>query len=155
MPTQEEIIAKYPTHHRVWRSMVANNHSSHITPDWRGYNGFLTFIEDMNTPPSEHAKIKRMDTAHPYSKDNCYWATPVSLSRNVRFQKSTDAMKQSLTAISFAALAKKYPTLEDATCAMEALLEKQLSGDELTWQESTEMDYLAEYITSLEEGEQP
>lgn len=144
--TKDEAIAKYPTHYRVWRSMVANNHSSQITPDWRGHYGFLTFIEDMPAPPSEHAKLKRMDTAHPYSKDNCYWATPAALSR------TTQHRQQSITQLRMEALTKKYPTLEEATAAMETMLDKQLNGTGLTYDESVDMDYLAEYITSLEEA---
>lgn len=147
--TKDEAIAQYPIHYRVWRSMVANNHSSQITPDWRGHYGFLTFIEDMSTPQSEHAKIKRMDNTAPYSKDNCYWATPAALSRTTQHRHNAVA-KQSITQLRMEALTKKYPTLEEATAAMETMLDKQLNGTGLSYNESVDMDYLAEYISTLE-----
>ncbi len=55
-----------------------------MCPEWRGPNGFQTFLQDMGEAPSEKHSLDRRDNSLGYSKANCRWATCTEQSRNRR-----------------------------------------------------------------------
>jgi len=55
-----------------------------ITVDASWLHDFPQFLADMGSRPSPQHSIERRNNDGPYSKDNCYWATPAQQSRNTR-----------------------------------------------------------------------
>lgn len=148
---KEDILAKYPIHHRAWKSMVGNNHATQVCEEWRGWYGFLRFIEDMPQPHSEHVKLKRVDEAYPFDKDNCYWATPASLSRR-KVQPHNSSKAVSVSELRTQALIKKYPSKEDKEQALGDLLNKSLDSM-LSYDEAADMEALAALLMEEEQHE--
>lgn len=67
-----------------------------VCEDW---GSFSKFLADMGPRPSEIHSVERRDVNGPYSKDNCYWATPLEQSNNKRNNRRLeyDGRTQTLT----------------------------------------------------------
>jgi len=83
----------YTRLYRVWDNMIRRCHNPNY-PQYRYYGGrgifvceawrfsFLSFLNDIGTPPSNRHQIDRIDNDKGYWKNNCRWALPVENQRN-------------------------------------------------------------------------
>lgn len=84
----------------VWSGMIGRcRNEKHISYPRYGGRGidvceewlrFENFIRDMGPRPSDKHSIDRRDNSLGYSKENCFWATPLEQSRNKRSNRRID-----------------------------------------------------------------
>jgi len=55
-----------------------------VCTQWRGKNGFATFLADMGTKPGPNYSIDRINNDGNYEPGNCQWATQEQQSNNTR-----------------------------------------------------------------------
>jgi hypothetical protein len=70
-----------PEYHRYGGAGVG------LDPKWLSFEGFL---EDMGPKPAPDAALHRIDPAHGFSKDNCYWGPPKRRARVFRAKQGYD-----------------------------------------------------------------
>lgn len=94
----------------VWHNMVRRCHCETnkdyarysgrgivVCDAWRSPGGFRRFVTDMGDRPSPKHSIDRIDSAGPYSPENCRWATMKEQQRNRSNNRRHDFNGESLT----------------------------------------------------------
>mgnify|MGYP000350742343 CR=1 FL=1 len=151
----EQLKQLHPAYYRAWKSMNTTYGVDSVSPQWRGTNGFATFIAETsklpNSPtqlPGVKVKLKRKVSGFQFDADNTYWklpshirasdkkkVTPLDLSE---LPKSTGT-KTDLPSIS--ELKEKYPTINAIEQRIEELFNKSMT-DGLSANETLELDIL-------------
>jgi hypothetical protein len=83
--------------YEAWRSMLNNcycptsggyqNYGSRgvtVCPRWRGDDGFIHFLKDLGSKPTDSHQLSRRNKSIGYTMTNTYWATVAEVCRNTR-----------------------------------------------------------------------